>query len=68
MPSNCAKIKDGAISAAKFAAGAIDATVLKDAAIDQADLCSDVYVVSNVKKINDVTLTGNGGLTPWGPA
>ncbi len=51
-------IKNDAITAAKIAA----------AAIDQATFAADVYVVANVKKINNTTLTGDGGATPWGPA
>lgn len=53
---NAAAIAAGAITNLKFAAGAIDATAI-GATVFSAD----------IKKMNGVTLNGNGGVTPWGP-
>ena len=65
---DAAAIASNAVGALEIADGAITAAKIANAAIDQATFAADVYVVANVKKINDTTLTGNGGLVPWGPA
>jgi hypothetical protein len=49
--------------------GLIDA--LPTAAENSAQLLSDAEttpVETNIKKVNDVALTGDGSATPWGPA
>lgn len=48
-------------------ASADDAVLAAVAALNDFDPAAD-EVLANVKKINDVTLTGDGSATPWGPA
>lgn len=66
------EIADGAIDAATFAANAINAAALAADAgteIAAAVLAAAVAtpIDANVQKVNDVTLLGDGNLTPWGP-
>jgi hypothetical protein len=37
-------------------------------AADQSAVTVGTVNSANVKKVNDVTLTGDGAATPWGPA
>lgn len=66
------EIADGAIDAATFAADAITAAkVAADVGTEIAAAVLAAAVVApidaNVQKVNDVTLLGDGNLTPWGP-
>ncbi len=48
-------------------AGADDAVLSAIAGLNNFDPATQ-EVLANVKKVNDVALTGDGGDTPWGPA
>ena len=76
-------IGTGGIGAAAFAAGAIDSAAIATDAIGAAELASDAAseiatavlsaatstpIQSDVRRINNTALTGNGSTTPWGPA
>lgn len=76
-------IGTGGISAASFAAGAVDAAAIAADAIGASELAAGAAteiatavldaatsapIAANVKEVNDVTLTGDGNGTPWGPA
>lgn len=76
-------IGTGGISAASFAAGAVDAAAIAADAIGASELAAGAAteiatavldaatsapIAANVKAVNDVTLTGDGNGTPWGPA
>jgi hypothetical protein len=46
----------------------IEATVDSDTGGIAYSFTAYDVIPSNVKQVNDVTLTGNGSTTPWGPA
>jgi hypothetical protein len=58
----------GGIASTAFAAGAINAAAIATDAIGPAEVDDTLSVLADVRKINNTTLTGNGGLVPWGPA
>ena len=65
-------IGTGGIAAAAYAVGANDAAALAtDAATEIANAvlsaATTTPIASNIIKVNSTTLTGNGGVTPWGP-
>lgn len=65
-------LANGAITTAKFAAAAIDSTVLATSAEDAISAnvlaaAAAAPIAANLKKINGTTVNGDGSGTPWGP-